>query len=346
MVNYMKWKLFILSVGLLVLNGCQSSSAETLTQDYTPSTTDLISVTEAYHRIQEEEVIVFGVYNPLKALIPFSTESSPIADSYQIWRDDYSGTGNEDAISTAVSGFRDTEEDMEVLLSKAGVTQESTIFVYSAGAMHDAARFYWQLKILGLEDVKLLDGGLDAWQEANLPTGKAISLEGEKEQDSFTVTQGDISPYSADIYQVLFALEHPEDWVVIDTRSTEEYQGEKTSSSSGAYGTGAIEGTIHINWSSAVEDDQTLKSEEELAEIYGDIIEGKKVITFCQSGVRSSHTEFVLKQVLGVEEVYNYDGSWIEWSYVASDAGEDIPSELKESVLDWTRDWTDNNKEI
>lgn len=105
---------------------------------------------------------------------------------------------------------------------------------------------------------------------------------------------------------------------------------------------------MHIEWKNAVDDEtKLLKPIEELEAIYGEAVEGKKVITFCQSGVRSAHTQFVLESVLGVEEVYNYDGSWIEWSYINSSASaEDIDAELKDKVAANTELFTDNGEPI
>ncbi|MDW1568591.1 rhodanese-like domain-containing protein, partial [Vibrio sp. YT-15] len=93
----------------------------------------------------------------------------------------------------------------------------------------------------------------------------------------------------------------------------DEFNGEVAVS--GAYGPGTIPSSVHINWTKALNEDTTLKSAEELQALYGDIIKGKKVIAYCQSGVRSAHTTLILTEVLGAEGVYNYDGSWIEYSH-------------------------------
>jgi hypothetical protein len=96
-----------------------------------------------------------------------------------------------------------------------------------------------------------------------------------------------------------------------------------------------------------IEKETTFKNIEELKKIYGDTIKGKKVITLCQSGVRSAHSYFVLKELLGAKEVYNYDGSWIEWSYAASEASNGkVAKDIKDAVISLTEVWADNKGAI
>jgi thiosulfate/3-mercaptopyruvate sulfurtransferase len=141
----------------------------------------------------------------------------------------------------------------------------------------------------------------------------------------------------------VYALENPDDWVVIDTRSTGEFNGEQTGSSAGAFGTGRMKGTTHINWTRAVNPEtRLLRSVQELEDIYLEAIAGRNVIVFCQSGVRSAHTMHVLTHVLGIDNVYNYDGSWIEWSFAASSAsGNDFAH-----ILELTEVWEDNGEAL
>jgi thiosulfate/3-mercaptopyruvate sulfurtransferase len=293
---------------------------------------------------KDDNLIIIGVINPRNALIPFSASARPIEGSYLVWRDDYSGGGTAEAISPEVTGFRKSQKEMEELLSKAGVTVNSNIVVYAADSMHDSARFVWQLKLLGLTNVKYLDGGINAWIDAGLPTGKGKRLSAESPKSEFKAPSYDPKKYDAPMQLVAEALQKPDEWVVIDARSKDEYDGKKTSSSSGAYGTGRMKGAVHINWTSTVDSKtQLLKSREELEAIYGDVIKGKKVIAFCQSGVRSAHTHMVLTEVLGAKDVYNYNGSWIEWSYAASQAS---GAATHRNILELTEEWSDNKKPL
>ncbi len=246
---------------------------------------------------ESADVVVLGSLNPTKM-------ASPIAGSFTFWRPDYSAEES----AYPYGGMRNTGEEMETILSNAGATRRSMIVVYASGSHHDAARLWWQIKQLGHDDVRVLDGGLNAWAGAGYPTGDANPT---VEASGYTAPKP-AGFASADMEMVKAAIEDDQ-WVIIDTRTPEEHDG--SSVKGGAFGPGAIPTSVHINWTSANNEDSTLKTRAELEAIYGDVIEGKNVIAFCQSGVRSAHTTMVLMNVLGVEEVYNYDGSWIEWSY-------------------------------
>ncbi len=308
---------------------------------------DFISVQELKSMIDSKDpnLILIGVLHNKKRYIPFNNAGYPIEGSYTVWRPDYSGKKSKEVVSENVDGVRISKEEMEKLLGKAGAKPESTIVVYSADAMHDAARVYWQIKLLGQENVKLLDGGVNAWQAAGYSDGDSEDLVDADKKTDYKAATYTPETSNVTIEQVIAALDNPEEWVVIDTRSVGEQKGEKTGSSAGAYGTGGLKGSLDIEWKQALNKDHTLKSKAELEEIYKDI-NGRKVITFCQSGVRSAHTQAVLKEVLGLEEVYNYDGSWIEFSYAASDAGKDVDPKLKETVKAHISNWKDYNDPI
>lgn len=298
--------------------------------------------------LQDPNLVIIGTLDSKKALIPGNTARNPIDGSYLVWRPDYSGSGSTEALSTEVGGFRSSKEQMAELLSKAGATTASTIVVYSADAMHDATRLWWQIKLIGHDDVRVLDGGLNAWQAAGFETGKGIPLAKQEAQSSYQPSQDRSLQLNATTDQVIKTLQNQNEWVVIDTRSIEEFEGQKTGSSAGAFGTGRLKGSVSIPWNDTVNGDtQLLKTVDELTALYGDTIKDKKVVVYCQSGVRSAHTYFVLTELLGVTDVYNYDGSWIEWSYAASEASnDDVSAELKASVLEFTEEWTDYKKAI
>jgi len=340
----------VLSMSLLATNrqvhakGASESAKETGTAGAVGKT-GIISAAQLKQLVDggDEKLIIIGVINPAAALVPFSASSKPIEGSYLVWRNDYSGGGSLEAISPEVTGVRKSKEDMEALLSGAGVTAASRIVVYSADAMHDAARFAWQLRLLGLENVSYLDGGVNAWIDAGYPSGKGVRLADQPPKSAFKAPGYDARKYDKPINQVKDALLNPGEWVVIDTRTKDEYDGKRTGNSSGAFGTGRPKGVVHINWTDAVDPKtRLLKSKAELEAVYGGVIKGKKVITYCQSGVRSAHTWLVLTEVLGAKEVYNYDGSWIEWSYAASEAG----GNRYAGILELTEEWQDNKKPI
>ncbi len=245
---------------------------------------------------ENSDVVVIGALNPSKG-------NSPIEGSFTMWRPDYSTPTEE----YGFEGMRNETADMEEILSSYGATQESTIVVYAANDHHDAARLWWQVKMLGHENVKYLDGGLNAWAGAGYPTGNANPTVEATEYVAANPSFDTLANFE-DVVEALT----DENTVIIDTRTEAEEQG--TTTSSGAFGPGKIEGSVWIEWTAPLNEDTTMKSLEEIQELYGQF-EGKKIITYCQSGVRSAHTLFVLTEVLGFEDVYNYDGSWIEWSY-------------------------------
>jgi thiosulfate/3-mercaptopyruvate sulfurtransferase len=246
---------------------------------------------------EKSDVIVVGSLNPKKL-------DSPISGSFTMWRSAYSA-GND---VYPYGGMRNKAEEMENILASYGATKKSIIVVYASNKHHDAARLWWQIKLLGHKDVRFLDGGLNAWKGAGYETGNAnpkVKNSGYKAPKATSVPLATLD--------MVKKATTSSDWLIIDTRTDAENDGSKTKG--GAAGPGTIPASLHINWTNASNEDTTLKTAAELKAIYGDAIKGKKVIAYCQSGVRSAHTYLVLTQILGAEEVYNYDGSWIEWSY-------------------------------
>ena len=139
------------------------------------------------------------------------------------------------------------------------------------------------------------------------------------------------------IDNVIYALQNPDDWVVIDVRTIQEFNGE--SRLPNAFGSGRIRGAVNINVDLSFNLDGELLSYDELMEIYG-FIGTRSVIVYCHGGVRSARTWGVLT-LLGFH-AYNYEGSWIDWSRAASIA-DGYPNEI---VLYLTEMWTDNEGEI
>ena len=246
----------------------------------------------------KKEVVVIGSMKP-------NNWQSPIEGSFTMWRPDYSAAKG----AYKYGGMRNSKEEMEQLLSSFGATADSTIVVYAANKHHDAARLFWQIKMLGHKDVRYLDGGLNAWLGAGLPTGNANPSVAKTEYKAPAYSEAELASF----VMVVNAI-NDDNWVLLDTRAKSEYEGTKTKS--GAAGPGGIPNSVFLEWTKALNADKTtLKSVSELKALYGKLIDGKNVIVFCQSGVRSAHTTMVLKEVMGAENVYNYDGSWIEWSY-------------------------------
>lgn len=244
----------------------------------------------------DKDVLVIGTLNPKKG-------DTPIAGSFSCWRSDYSSTEDE----YAFEGMRCSPEAMQEKLSQYGATKDTTIVVYAANKHYDATRLLWQLRNAGHKDVRILDGGLNAWLGAGYPVG---NNQPERPATNYTidsVSTDDLATFD----DVINALDDPNS-VIIDVRSDEEVSGQETKS--GAFGPGKIAGVVHIKWEELVNEDTTFKARAEIEEIFKDY-KDKNIIVYCQSGVRSSLTLLGLTEIADFKNVKNYDGSWIEYSY-------------------------------
>jgi Rhodanese-related sulfurtransferase len=200
------------------------------------------------------------------------------------------------------------------LLSEAGVDSDTTVVLYGGNNNWFAAYAYWLLKLRGFDNVKLLDGGRKKWElesreltqdvVAHGATGFQIS--GEERPQIRALREEVISKVGSSV-------------ALVDVRSPEEYRGEKLAPDhlpqEQSQVPGHIAGAANIPWAKAANDDGTFKSADELRALYADagINSDKEVIAYCRIGERSSHTWFALQELLGFENVKNYDGSWTEY---------------------------------
>ena len=205
-----------------------------------------------------------------------------------------------------------TKDQIEKLLSDAGVSNSDTVVLYGDNNNWFAAYAFWLLRMYGHQDLKLMDGGRKKWDEEKRPTTKAVP---SPSATSYKASGPDTS-LRARQPDVLAALNT--DTVLIDVRSPAEFSGEIMAPpglQETAQRTGHIPGAGNVPWVQAVNEDGTFKSDADLKALYGPkgIAAGKKAIAYCRIGERSSHTWFALKYLIGVEDVTNYDGSWTEW---------------------------------
>ena len=200
------------------------------------------------------------------------------------------------------------------LFGSRGISDEHTVVLYGDRNNWFAAYTYWYLKYYGHEDVKLLNGPREKW----IGEGRATTAEIPSfEPQSFIAQPGDqaIRAYRD---EVLASLER--DVNLVDVRSPQEFSGELISMAGyeqeGAQRGGHIPGAASVPWAQAVTEDGTFKSADELRDLYtgkGVISGSTPIIAYCRIGERSAHTWFVLHELLGIEDVKNYDGSWTEW---------------------------------
>lgn len=199
------------------------------------------------------------------------------------------------------------------LLSGKGISRDDTVVIYGDKNNWWAAYALWVFSLFGHADVRLLDGGRDKWIAEGRPltTEKAVV-----EPTAYPVVERDDALLRAYKDDVLAHLGNP----LIDVRSPEEYSGERTTAPAypeeGALRAGHIPSAQSVPWGKAVAEDGGFKSREELDAIYREgagLKDGDKIVAYCRIGERSSHTWFVLKHLLGFDDVRNYDGSWTEW---------------------------------
>ncbi len=219
---------------------------------------------------------------------------------------------------------------LEELLGRSGIWNDTTILLYGDNNNWFAAYAFWQLKYYGHKDVRLINGGRKKWVAekrpltTDVPRIASVSYHASGSDES-------IRAYKEEVFA---ALNKNKEMKLIDVRSREEFSGKVVASpgmSETAQRGGHIPGATNIPWSQATNEDGTFKSADALKKLYGGKgIDGHgEVILYCQFGGRSAHSWFVLKCLLGYENVKNYDGPWSEWENLA---GTSIEKEMAEAA--------------
>jgi thiosulfate/3-mercaptopyruvate sulfurtransferase len=208
------------------------------------------------------------------------------------------------------------------LFGSRGISNEHTVVLYGDRNNWFAAYTYWYLKYYGHDRVLLVNGPREKWIAEGRPTTADVP---SHPPTTFTARPGD-EAIRAKRDEVAAAL--AEDRRLVDVRSPQEYSGELIAMAGyeqeGAQRGGHIPGAASIPWAQAVREDGTFKSAAELKDIYGGkgVLDGPSIIAYCRIGERSAHTWFVLHELLGRDDVKNYDGSWTEWGNLV-----DVPIE-------------------
>lgn len=215
-------------------------------------------------------------------------------------------------------------EQFSKLLSERGIANDDTVVLYGGNNNWFAAYAYWYFKLYGHNDVKLLDGGRKKWELDGRPLSTdavsrpATSYKAGEPDDTIRAFRDEVV---ADI-----GVKN-----LVDVRSPDEFSGKILAPAhlpqEQSQRPGHIPGAINVPWSKAANEDGTFKSDEELKELYTEAgLDGSKdTIAYCRIGERSSHTWFVLKELLGQQNVKNYDGSWTEYGSLIG-----VPIELGE----------------
>ena len=199
------------------------------------------------------------------------------------------------------------------LFGSRGISNDHTIVLYGDRNNWFAAYTYWYLRYYGHDNVKLMNGPREKWISEGRPTSRDVPSYNSQQ---FNAQEGD-STIRAMRDEVRDALDS--DTRLVDVRSPQEYSGELIAMAGyeqeGAQRAGHIPGAASVPWAQAVQEDGTFKSADELSELYGNkgVTDGNPIIAYCRIGERSAHTWFVLHELLGHDDVKNYDGSWTEW---------------------------------
>ncbi len=204
--------------------------------------------------------------------------------------------------------------DMEKLLGKSGITNETTIILYGDGNNRSATWAFWLLKFYRHKKIKLIDGGRVKW----LIEGKPVTADIPKSDSANYQIKPPDKSIRATLPYITKNL-YKNDLRIIDTRTIEEYLGEMASSpgtpQTGISKNGRIPNSVNIQWTDCINPDGTVKSSKVLSKMFGinNALPENEIIAYCRLGVRASYTWFVLHEILNYENVKNYDGSWTEW---------------------------------
>jgi thiosulfate/3-mercaptopyruvate sulfurtransferase len=204
------------------------------------------------------------------------------------------------------------KEQFEALMSSKGIANDDTVILYGGNNNWFAAYAYWYFKLYGHEQVKLLDGGRKKWELDGRPYSKDLP---QRATTSYRAQVQDRSIRAFRDDAVAAIGNHN----LIDVRSPDEYAGRLLAPAhlpqEQAQRPGHIPTALSVPWSKAANEDGTFKSDDELRSIYNAVglDESRDTIAYCRIGERSSHTWFVLHELLGQQNVKNYDGSWTEY---------------------------------
>jgi thiosulfate/3-mercaptopyruvate sulfurtransferase len=228
------------------------------------------------------------------------------------WRDDLQDPIERDLVE---------KEAFERLMGERGISNDTTLVLYGDKNNWFAAYAYWYLKIYGHQDVRILDGGRQKW----IDESRELSTDVPQTSSATYTARDRDETIRARRDAVLKAIGKD---ALVDVRSPQEFSGELIAApgyeQEGAQRGGHIPSAQSIPWAQAVNDDGTFKSADALRELYGTkgITPDRQVTAYCRIGERSAHTWFVLRELLGYEDVRNYDGSWTEWGNLV-----DVPIE-------------------
>jgi thiosulfate/3-mercaptopyruvate sulfurtransferase len=204
------------------------------------------------------------------------------------------------------------KSQFEALLSERGISNDDVVVLYGGNNNWFAAYAYWYFTLYGHRNVKLIDGGRKKWEL----DGRPLVTDAVSRPATRYVAQEQDRSIRAFRDEVVAAIGIKN---LVDVRSPDEYGGRLLAPAhlpqEQAQRAGHVPTAVNVPWSKAANEDGTFKSDDELRKIYAaaGLDDSKDAIAYCRIGERSSHTWFVLKELLGHRNVKNYDGSWVEY---------------------------------
>lgn len=209
------------------------------------------------------------------------------------------------------NGMIPTEEQLEALFSLKGIKSTDFLVLYDDHSSCEATRLWWVLKSFGFNHMAILNGGVNAWK-VKFPLSDKVTV---REPVDF-ILKGPFQTKGVATLDFVISSIDDSNTIFLDDRSEEEYSGKTLKN--GAFDRGRIPGSIHLDWMEFVDTSNgKFKSIDEIKHIINSmgIDSTSAIVTYCHSGVRSAFTYFVLSELLHFENVRNYDGSWVEWTY-------------------------------
>ena len=202
-------------------------------------------------------------------------------------------------------------ESFARLMREKGISRDDTVVIYGDQSNWWAAFTLWVFDMFGHEDVRLLDGGRDAWMAEERDTSFVVP---EFPPSDYPVVERNDADHRVFVDEVLSKIGET---TLVDVRSTEEYFGVVGSDNEPAFSPalrqGHIPGAVNLPWQDNVHPNSRFRSRAELEKIYGSLDPKSETTIYCHAGDRTAHTWFVLKYLLGFDKVRGYDGSWVEW---------------------------------
>ncbi|WP_217913130.1 sulfurtransferase [Miltoncostaea marina] len=222
------------------------------------------------------------------------------------WKDDLHAAPRRDFLD---------QEGLTELLRRSGIGADTTVVLYGGNNNWFATYAYWLLRYLGFDRVKLVDGGRKKWELEGRELVTEVPEVQPAEPGALGAVRTELRAYRDDVLAHIGG----EGRTMVDVRSPAEYSGEVMAPphlpQEQAQVPGHIPGAANVPWASTAKDDGSFKSDDELTKLYSDVgvTPDTDVIAYCRIGERSSHSWFVLHEILGYERVRNYDGSWTEY---------------------------------